>query len=123
MTLSAREATSRLGVLIAAALACWSGQAFGEINCIQRCGNDYQSSCYAHCYLERGAEQKEALRKIDPKLAAALEKRFPKIEDIEGGECDEQQCSSVSVYTPHGILGCNVTRRNPMRLRCRYRHQ
>jgi hypothetical protein len=108
---------------VAAVLACSSGGAFGEIDCSKRCGNDYQTGCYARCRLERGAEQKEALRKIDPKLTAALEKRFPKIEEIEGIEdCGDRQCSFVSVYTPTLIWACDVTR-NPVKLRCRPRHQ
>jgi hypothetical protein len=111
-------------ILLGSILACWSGGAVGEIDCNERCGDDYYSGCYNRCRLEHGAEQKEALRKVDPKLTAALEKRFPQIEELEWFEedCRDHQCSFVTVYTGTGILGCAVTRRNPVKLRCRYRH-
>src|SRR5262245_42181641 len=108
---------------VASMLACWSGVVFGEINCNERCGNDYKSGCYDRCRADRGAEQKEALRKIDPELTAALEKRFQKIEEIEGIEdCGDRRCLFVSVYTPTSIWACDVTRK-PLKLRCRTRHQ
>jgi hypothetical protein len=106
-------------VVLASMLACWSGVAFGEIDCNKRCGTDYKSGCYDRCRADRGAEQKESLRQIDPKLAAAVEKRFPKIDEIEFFIGDPD---SVTVYTPDTIWGCNVTRR-PLRLHCRTRHQ
>src|SRR5262245_23464979 len=110
-------------VAAASMLACWSGVAFGEIDCNKRCGNDYKPGCYDRCRADRGAEQKEALRKIDPELTAALEKRFPKIEEIEGTEnCGDRRCLFVSVYTPTSIWACDVTRK-PLKLRCRTRHQ
>src|SRR5262245_36304777 len=105
---------------VASMLACWSGVVFGEINCNERCGNDYKSGCYDRCRADRGAEQKEALRQIDPKLAAAVEKRFRQIEEIE--YCGDPQCLNISIYTPDTIWACDITR-NPLKLRCRIRHQ
>jgi hypothetical protein len=124
MQMARRDLAQRFAIAagaVAAFLACWSGRAFAEIDCQKRCGNDYR--CYEPCRLERGAEQKEALRKIDPELTTALEKQFPKIEEIEGIEdCGDRRCSFVSVYTPRTIWACDV-RRTPVRLRCRPRHQ
>jgi hypothetical protein len=108
------------GMAVASMLACWSGGAFGEIDCNKLCGNDYKSGCYDRCRADRGAEQKEALRQIDPKLAAAVEKRFRQIEEIE--YCGDPQCPEISIYTPDRIWACDVAR-NPLKLRCRTRHQ
>jgi len=105
---------------VAAFLACFSGVAFGEIDCNERCGNDHKSGCYGRCRADRGAEQKGALRQIDPKLAAAVERRFRQIEEIE--YCGDPQCPDISIYTPDRIWTCVVTRQ-PLRLRCRTRHQ
>jgi hypothetical protein len=87
-------------MLIVLLLTAAPAEAFGEIDCNNRCGDDYKSGCYDRCRLERGAEQQEALRKIDPELTAALERRFPKIEEIE--HCGDSQCSDISIYTPLG---------------------
>jgi hypothetical protein len=87
-----------LAVTAAAFLACWSGVAFGEIDCNKCCGNDYKSGCYDRCRADRGAEQKEALRQIDPKLTAAIEKRFPKIDEIEFFIDDRKRSSDRTAF-------------------------
>jgi hypothetical protein len=96
-------------LMVAAVLACWSGEAFGEIDCNKRCGNDYKSGCYDRCRADRGAEQKEALRQSDPKLAAAVEKRFRQIEEIELADDDPLDLVDLSLYTKQDLgLRCRA---------------
>jgi hypothetical protein len=103
---------------LTAVLACWSGVAFGETRCDERCRADIETTLAARAELL--ARDKEDLRQSDPKLLAVLEKRFPKMEEIE--RCGDDQCSWISVYTPSRIWACDITR-NPLKLRCRTRHQ
>ena len=95
--LQAVQPVKCLAILI---LACCSGGAFGQSL----------------------PSAKEVLQKSDPELLRALQKRFSQIDDIEGLEDCANKCSFISIYTPRAIWACTVTR-NPMKLRCRTRHQ
>ena len=56
-----------------------------------------------------------------PEVLAALKKRFPQIDELEGYFCDRRECS-VSVYTPDSIWLCDFTIKPVKIRRCRRRH-
>jgi hypothetical protein len=76
----------------------------------------------AKAQLSENEKEIETLRLNDPKLFAALQKRFPRIERVEETD-DCPNCSWISVYTPDRIWACDVTRRKSIKLCCRTRHQ
>jgi hypothetical protein len=84
--------TAIAAVALASVLACWSGGAFGQ-----------------------------TLDAAPPEVLAALKKRFPQIDELEGYACDKRGCS-VSVYTPDLIWVCDFTIKPVKLRRCRTRH-
>jgi hypothetical protein len=108
------------GMAVASMLACWSGGRSGRSIAISVAAMIINQVATTAAALIAVRNQKEALRQIDPKLAAAVEKRFRQIEEIEF--CDAPQWPKISIYTPDRIWACDVTR-NPLKLRCRTRHQ